>query len=220
MGQIKAAGAVRRHRLNERSRHTTDGESPHECGSSPRQVSSCESGVCAETARVESARNLKTLASTMAASKILLTATICLAVTMGRSAAFAPGLAQLHAGARPASPPPATRRLVALRGGMLGSRVLSSTLASIAHSAWRLLRIQLLVLALAPVWPIPLVLGIYWLMHACTSRCALPALARQQPPLRRLMRRSPTRCARPAARCRVWCGGHEHDRFHRHQVSR
>lgn len=59
----------------------------------------------------------------------------------------------------------AARRLIALRGGMLGSQMFARTVASTIQVAWRMLRLQLLVLALATVWPIPFVLFIYWLMH-------------------------------------------------------
>jgi hypothetical protein len=52
------------------------------------------------------------------------------------------------------------RKLGSLRGGFVVGAV-----SYVARSAWRLLRIQLLVLAVVQVWPIPFVLFFYWLMH-------------------------------------------------------
>jgi len=89
---------------------------------------------------------------------------LSVATSRGRHTAHDAPMPTIRPGAPVASHAP-LGRLAAARGGALGLGLLGAAVASAVRSVVRLLRLQLLILALATVWPIPLVLCIYWLMH-------------------------------------------------------
>ena len=77
-----------------------------------------------------------------------------------RAALVAP-VAATRTAVLPSAAPKSMRKLSAMRGGFVVGAV-----SRVARLAWRLLRIQLIILAVVQVWPIPFVVFFYWLMHA------------------------------------------------------